>query len=180
MIYIRTTTRKEADSIKMEQPGAGGKPSPSSEWTALIENFRKDLPRILEGNDPHFYPTNFDGWVYDDFILANIAKMITGYFNLPEDSITSPPSDKSHVELMCARRVFVYIARKYSTRSLSNIGQYIHRDHSSVASLVRTTTRKISQGDGMTIKAIQFITSRMVTMPVGDAASRGGLTLSRT
>jgi hypothetical protein len=146
----------ESELVRME------KPSLPSAWNALLDSFREDLPAILSGKDPHLYPMSMSRGGEDDSILNTIATLICIFYRIDKSIIRSSTIRKNLPAVMAARRIFVYIAAEHTIRSLSNIGQYIARDHSSVISMVRTTEKKIFTGDRKTIAAIQYVTSRII------------------
>ena len=61
--------------------------------------------------------------------LNDIKAGVCGVFDLTEDDLIGPKRDKRHTH---ARHVFVGLARSLTDYSMSDIGRYLGRDHTTI------------------------------------------------
>lgn len=70
--------------------------------------------------------------------IQRITYIVSNYFNIPEEQIRGK---KRTVNLVKARHIAIYLSRKLTNLTSTQIGMYFHRDHSSVI----TTEKKINE-----------------------------------
>ena len=74
--------------------------------------------------------------------LEDIMKLICRYYKLDPDTLRSKSRKKIH---SIARNIYIYLARKYTNKSLTEIAKTINRTHSTVIYAIETIKNKIKK-----------------------------------
>ena len=101
----------------------------TDEQKSMIESFKRDLPLILSGDDPHNYPAQYCE-IHDPKIahtLQSILEKVAYYYQytIPEMASKEPGRDR---QLRIARQLYFYLARKHTAHSYTKIGEALNRD----------------------------------------------------
>ncbi len=127
---------------------------PATAWDALHTNWKRDLPAVLEGCDPHRYPARLSGWPTADTVLGDVLRVVADYYNVSAGDLRSKNRQRQYTE---PRQIFCYIAKRRSTKSLAQIGALIQRDPTTVMHAVRAVEarRNVALSTTLTIAAIE-------------------------
>lgn len=89
------------------------------------------------------YAENHKAPISLEVLLGHVAKV----YHVPEDILRANSNRRAHITK--ARYVFYYIAKKFTTASLKDIGRFAgNRDHSTVLHGIQEIERRIkSEGD---------------------------------
>ena len=75
------------------------------------------------------------------YIPADIIAAVCQILKMPENVITAKTRQKDAVK---ARNIVMFLIKKYTDSSLSEIGKYVHRDHATVAHSLNTLEAQLS------------------------------------
>ena len=103
------------------------------EHQAVVDNYRRDLPQILKGNDPFKYPMRISGW-RDSLSLAQVMAHVSDHFDIKISDIKSQRRGRN---ISWTRQVFCYLAREHTDKSLPQIGNFVNRDHTTVMHAIK-------------------------------------------
>ena len=115
---------------------------PAAAWGALQADWKRDLPAVLEGHDPHHYPERLSGWPVADTALADVMKAVADYYHVRPDDLRSKNRQRQFTE---PRQIFCYVAKRHTTKSLAQIGAVIARDPTTVMHAARAVAERSSK-----------------------------------
>ena len=132
-------------------------------WKAVVEDFKADLPAILKGEDPHMYPKNKENWSDYEPPLQEVLKYVCEYMGngLTVNKIKDCKSSNRNRKYNRARKIFCYIAWKFTDKTIGQISQYLNRDTSTISVNNKDILEKIREGDYETISTIQYVCSKL-------------------
>ena len=122
-------------------------------FSAMLKAFKRDMPLIMDGKDPHRYPRQFAaiGELHD--ILAKVAD----HYRLSISALQGPGGNwaVSH-----PRHVYCFLARTRTYKSHKQIGEVINRETSTVNSSVRTVRKRLESDPDMA-EAVRVIGDKL-------------------
>ena len=138
-------------------------PLPKTAWEAIVENFKADLPAILEGEDPHMYPKTKENWTGYEPPLQEVLKYVCEYMGngLTINKIRDCKSYNRNRKYSRARKIFCYIAYRFTDKTIGQIARYLNRDKSTVSVNNKDILEKIREGDYETISTVQYVCSKI-------------------
>jgi hypothetical protein len=104
-------------------------PLPDTAWSALKAAWKRDLPAVLNGCDPHLYPALLSGWPIADTMLAEVLNAVADYYNVDPSDLKSKTRRRQFTE---PRQMYCHIAKRKTAKSLAQIGTIIGRDPTTV------------------------------------------------
>lgn len=99
------------------------------------------------------------------FSNDHLIKKISEYFHLTKESLLSPSKTKS---LVYPRRLCIYFMRVYGKQTLTNIGKYFSKDHSTVITCIKDITNKLSNQEPLVENDIKNILQLVTTPSLKD------------
>ncbi len=112
---------------------------PGSAWAALQTAWKRDLPAVLDGRDPHRYPARLSGWPAADTMLADVLRAVAEYYNVNPADLKAKTRRRQFAE---PRQMYCHIAKRKTTKSLAQIGLVIGRDPTTVMHGARTVAAR--------------------------------------
>tara|TARA_R100000900_G_scaffold81380_1_gene63927 strand:- start:3018 stop:3455 length:438 start_codon:yes stop_codon:yes gene_type:complete len=91
----------------------------------------------------------------DEGRIYTLLKIVCDYYDVTHKEIRAHSRLPLYVN---ARRIFCFLCRKFTEKSLYNIGRLIDRDHATVLHQTRNAQDFLYIGDKETVKAIDDIT----------------------
>lgn len=127
---------------------------PATAWDALQTAWKRDLPTVLEGHDPHRYPQRLSGWPATDTALGDVLKAVADYYHVSAGDLSSKNRQHRFTE---PRQIYCYVAKRLTTKSLAQIGAVIQRDPTTVMHSARTVAarRKVAMSTQRSVAAIE-------------------------
>ena len=107
---------------------------PRTAWDALHAAWKRDLPALLDGRDPHRYPAHLSGWPAADTALADVLRAVAAYYNVSAGDLKSKNRQRQFTE---PKQVYCYIAKHKTAKSLAQIGAVVERDPTTVMHAAR-------------------------------------------
>jgi len=90
--------------------------------------------------------------------IDHIQQIICAAFQI---SVEDLKSSKRRKELAEARKIGMYLCRRYTTESLDSIGKSFKRSHSSVLYAINDLTKDLDKSDGKFKRQVEFISRRL-------------------
>lgn len=113
---------------------------------ACIDGFRRDLPLILEGKDPHVYLRDLSGWESPTrgYIppLQEIFQACCKYYDV--NPTTVKRKNKLDREYSQIRKMYCYLAKTRTNKTSAQIGKLINRDGTTVGGNYKLICKEIS------------------------------------
>lgn len=105
----------------------------TSEHLAVIAAYKRDLPAILEGNDPFKSPMRISGW-QDSLSLSAVMDEVSIHFGVKISDIKSQRRGRN---ISWPRQIFCYLARHHTDKTFAQIGNFVNRDHTTVMHAIK-------------------------------------------
>lgn len=90
--------------------------------------------------------------------VDNIQQVVCSSFQISMEDLRS---SKRRKELAMARKIGMYLCRRYTTESLDSIGRSFRRSHSSVLYAINDLTKGLENSDGKLKRQVDFISRRL-------------------
>lgn len=92
--------------------------------------------------------------------IEHIQQIVCSSFQVTVEELRSPSRRK---QLATARKIAMYLCRRYTTESLQAIGKSFKRTHSSVLHAVSGLARQIEEKDGKWKRQVEFVSRQVET-----------------
>lgn len=92
--------------------------------------------------------------------VDHIIQVVCSSFNIDPGELKSPSRRK---DLAVARKIGMYLCRKYTSESLTSIGRSFKRNHSTVMYAVNDLTKEISEKNGKLKRQLDHVIRRLET-----------------
>lgn len=90
--------------------------------------------------------------------IEHIQQIVCSAFQI---SVEDLRSSKRRKELAVARKIGMYLCRRYTTESLDSIGKSFKRSHSSVLYAINDLTKGLDKSDGKLKRQVDYISGRL-------------------
>jgi chromosomal replication initiation ATPase DnaA len=127
---------------------------------ALMNGWKRDLPEILNGHDPHFFSPHLTGWAPSEMALEGIFQACCDYY------LAAPGDVRTEIrsrEFVLPRQMYCYLAKIRTGKSLKQIGTVIKRDPTTVLysyKMIETRLKEAVQSTEMAFRNLQGTLNR--------------------
>lgn len=96
----------------------------------------------------------------DKLTVAHIQRVVCDCFGVSVEDLVSNSRKR---EIATARKIAMYLSRKYTAESLNSIGKSFHRGHTSVLYAVNMTSKSLDDNNSKLKRELDYVSRRLQT-----------------